>query len=329
MSPPAPSIDPVLAAVVPPDPLPMPPATPQKRAVNVPVGTIRFDVTSRGRFVRRIKVRMRGEPTSARWLAYARWWWLTHKGPIPEGMCVLHRDGDTLNDDPSNFVLGTHADQAFINHDRDPEMSEENYRKMRIGAAKSNALRGRVKRATAWLPWRWYPVDHAGGVVHNVPCKSRYQVWHAVGRDVTCAINGALCDAAALGWQGRTLTQALILTALAEGEKDTPAMVRRMNWLRTERGEPKLMSLAPVYSAMVVLHHLGLVRTTRRGRRQPALHAITPAALAQRGLWTSVVPVRGRDITRGVCDGYLRIDEENQLRVRVGDRGRLLFKEAV
>ena len=38
-------------------------------------------------------------------------------GPIPEGYCVHHIDGDPSNDCPSNLQLLTHGDHARIHHE--------------------------------------------------------------------------------------------------------------------------------------------------------------------------------------------------------------------
>jgi len=60
----------------------------------------------RNRFVRRrwIKVRNYGPP-SRRWVPLARRVWERKHGPVPPGYFVVHRDGDTLNDAPSNLML--------------------------------------------------------------------------------------------------------------------------------------------------------------------------------------------------------------------------------
>jgi len=37
--------------------------------------------------------------------SYARWWWETHKGNIPDGFRASYKDGNMLNIEPNNIVL--------------------------------------------------------------------------------------------------------------------------------------------------------------------------------------------------------------------------------
>jgi len=36
--------------------------------------------------------------------------WADHNGPIPQGMCIIHKDGDRYNDDIDNLELISRAD---------------------------------------------------------------------------------------------------------------------------------------------------------------------------------------------------------------------------
>jgi hypothetical protein len=38
------------------------------------------------------------------WVPYARFLWEQQNGPVPPGYVVIHLDGDTMNDDPSNIA---------------------------------------------------------------------------------------------------------------------------------------------------------------------------------------------------------------------------------
>lgn len=60
-----------------------------------------------------------GNRYSARWYdengktkstPYPRWWWEMNVGEVPDGMIVLHKDGNPLNIDSDNFELGTKSD---------------------------------------------------------------------------------------------------------------------------------------------------------------------------------------------------------------------------
>lgn len=63
------------------------------------------------------------------WELYRRHQYKKHFGPIPEGMVVSHKDGNTLNCFPENLELITMAENARRNSD--PEASAEALRKYR------------------------------------------------------------------------------------------------------------------------------------------------------------------------------------------------------
>lgn len=274
---------------------------------KLPVGTVRVRKDGNHR-VRMIKVHC-GLPKSTQWMNFARWWWIKNRGPIPEAMRVLHKDGNVLNDEPSNLILGTAGDQIFLSHKNNPAMSEDNYRKLREATAEHNRLRGRIKRLTSWNECRWYPVDHVERVIHNCPVKSRYMVWPAIGIDVGVAMNGGGCDSEALGWKGRPFLEALILAALAEGELPGDRLLREVERMRAERDEPPLRSKGPLFSATCVLAKAGMIVSRRMGRL-PGRYSLTPAAIAGRGPWTPVVPVWGAELHQERYGLYRKIDPE-------------------
>lgn len=284
------------------------------------IGAIRIDVLPTGKKVRRIKVRMGGRG-GERWMRYARWWWLKHKGPIPDGKCVLHLDGDLLNDAPENLVLGTVADSLMIAHADDPAMSDRNRAAMRAGTIEHNKLRSRIARATRWLGSRWYPVDHAARIIYNRPVRHRARVFAAMGFSVPVRLNGSGSFPAALGWPERTLLEACVLAVLADvpeyREIDGVELLARVEKMRAERGCGGTLSRTTIFHAgSSSLRKLGLIATRRMGRN-PAMYRITRAGLDARGAWTAVVPVTGRALTAGVCEGYARVDEQMGTRARV------------
>ena len=71
-----------------------------------PVGFVHVRVEKRRLRRRWIKVR-EGGPHRHRWIPLARWLWEHEHGPVPAGSFVVHRDGDTMNDDLSNLSLTT------------------------------------------------------------------------------------------------------------------------------------------------------------------------------------------------------------------------------
>jgi hypothetical protein len=160
----------------------------------MPIGTVVIradrDASGRIRKTRFIKVND-AFPTGKRWIQYARWWWEENKGPVPKGQIVLRRDGDTLNDDPSNLLLGTPGMKLKLAHERNPEWSMKQHARAADGAAAHDRLRGRIHRATAYLPRYWYPVVDSMSVILNVPYRRRRRLLAVFGSDVrTYPANG-------------------------------------------------------------------------------------------------------------------------------------------
>ena len=76
-----------------------------------PIGEIYIIAEKGGKPYRWIKLSDRG-PWHSRRMPYARHVWQQQYGPIPPGFLVIHRDGDTLNDEPENLVLATRAENV-------------------------------------------------------------------------------------------------------------------------------------------------------------------------------------------------------------------------
>lgn len=67
--------------------------------------------------------------------SYPRYLWRTHKGEIPEGMEVDHKNGDRTDDRLDNYQLLAHrpnAQKAFVDNPRLREISAENMRRNRM-----------------------------------------------------------------------------------------------------------------------------------------------------------------------------------------------------
>lgn len=273
-----------------------------------PIGSIVVRESADKVAVRMIKVRDDG-PSARRWMRYARWWWEQNKGPIPAGKFVLHLDGDSLNDEPSNLALGSGADAAFVWLDKDPERAEAHYRKMHAAAGEHNRLRGRIKRLLGWNLSRWYPVDHTRRVIYNRPVKNRYAVWPAIGFDVQVERNGEGADVQALGWPGMATTEAAILSCIWDGELAGDELLRRVEEMRAARGCVPLKTMTAFYSATCSLGQRGMVRVRRMGNKH-ALYRITEKARSMRQAWTPVVPVHGSTLNAERFDGYSKLDGE-------------------
>jgi hypothetical protein len=67
------------------------------------IGTVVIRRARTGAPTRWIKVREDG-PLYRRHIPLARYFWTRHHGPLPPGWIVMHRDGDSLNDDLDNLM---------------------------------------------------------------------------------------------------------------------------------------------------------------------------------------------------------------------------------
>jgi len=152
--------------------------------VELPLGTIVIRKSNHRNLVRYVKVRMDG-PTGLRFMQYSRWWWEKNRGPVPKGKLVLHADGDELNDDPKNLILGTPGMKLVIAHKKDPKWSKDQHRRAADGTAKSNRDRGRINRAANFLKTCWYPVVEEMGVIFNIPFRKRKWLLGSFGVDVS------------------------------------------------------------------------------------------------------------------------------------------------
>lgn len=262
-----------------------------------PLGTIR--VINSKPPVRKIKVRMQGRPQD-RWMDYARWWWLKHRGAVPAGKRIAHLDGNTLNDSPENLAALAPADVAFLWHERDPQGSERNFAKMKEACAQVNRLRGRIRREQGWLARRWYAVDLERGLIVNRPQRSLWMVLAEAGAEINRE-NQRRYLAIALGWPGQTSSQAAMLTALAEAAKDgdeemSGLDLRKKAWeirRRYNAGRGQI-SRHGMYSELCGLPQGWVQR--RYFQRRRSVYAIGAAALAARGPVCPWVALRGSEL---------------------------------
>lgn len=272
-----------------------------------PLGTIRIR-RHNGLRARFIKVRDSGPPRT-HWKMYAAWVWEERHGPIPLGKRVIHKDGDTLNDDPGNLAAVT-ADEVFAYAARrDPTMLERNRRNQPAGTAAWNRQRAQLRRSLEILASRWYPVDPQRKVIINRPCKKYCQVY---GIKVERG-NGFDCWSRILGWPGLSRSEACILAVLADagGELRSDELRRRVAAFRYLRSFwPACPSRGEIATRGVSLRRLGYVVTTRpRVDDSYGRWRITEAAIAARIEVSPFVAVRGdRLLADELFDDYRRED---------------------
>jgi hypothetical protein len=154
-----------------------------------PIGTITVRKRKPGSnprpyYARYIKVKLDG-PCAKRWMLYARWWWEKNRGPVPPDHIVYHEDGNELNDDPKNLVLGTRGEKFVAAHKRDPKMSRENRQVIGKKLSDYNRMQGRINRATSFVKGYWYPVVDEMSVILNVPFRRRKRLLACFGVDVS------------------------------------------------------------------------------------------------------------------------------------------------
>lgn len=149
--------------------------TNRKSRRRLPVGAIRIR-RHNGADVRFIKYRSHGPTSASNWRHYAAFVWeIENDREVPQGMRVIHIDGNELNDEPENLDLASAADVITRWHRDNPELSEENRRgrDRRQATADHNALRARVRRRFEFLPRAWYAVFHSDRRIDNRPARSR------------------------------------------------------------------------------------------------------------------------------------------------------------
>lgn len=144
------------------------------------LGTIRIRKTKCRDGVRFIKVTYRG-PKQGHWKPLARHWWETNNGPVPAGLRVVHANGNTLDDRPENYTLMSGGQLALLyRRTRDGVQQKMETRRAKA-TAETNRLRGQIRRATHWLPTRWYAVDPVLRLIFNHPRRQRHQLLQLCG----------------------------------------------------------------------------------------------------------------------------------------------------
>lgn len=271
-----------------------PPVVPLRHGHAAPIGAVRLAMSGKSRH-REIKIRLDGPP-GRRWMNLARFWWLRNRGPVPAGMRVGHFDGDTLNDDPSNYTLFSPGDVIASHHLDNPEWSQRQHRRCARATAESNRARAAAERARRWYPDRWYAVDLSARVIFNDPKRKRWMVYAAHGRGISATRNGRGYEAAVLGWPGLPRLSAAVLAVLANGEKTSLDLwlgVREL--LELHRWEPPA-NRAALQQAMTPLFARGRIGS-RRGRGGRARYHVTQAAVASRQTPVPVVARRGSELS--------------------------------
>lgn len=100
----------------------------------------------KGKLRRWIKVREDGPPQK-RWVRLAVYMWERVHGPVPEGMRLVHLDGDTMNSELTNLALMTCAQLLDFQRRTIPGMNERRVKRHRIAQQKRWEMYRALKEA--------------------------------------------------------------------------------------------------------------------------------------------------------------------------------------
>ena len=154
----------------------------------LPIGTARIRTRTTRKQLRRerfVKVSHHGSMTQ-RWRPFARHWWEQNIGTIPAGHNVFHRDGDTLNDDPTNFVL-CHSDRFRLIFALRPEAQRNQRRRRASAVARSNRRRAEIHEALL-NPAAWYVVLPLSKAIVWQPCRTQLAARRLIETDRLAAM---------------------------------------------------------------------------------------------------------------------------------------------
>lgn len=225
--------------------------------MNQPIGStsVRADGT------RYIKVSYCGPP-SKRWTQYARFLWETMRGPVPNGMRVIHKDGNAQNDDIRNLMVGTPADVLWIHCHANRKKSEANYRKAGKATAKMNRLRGEMNRMNNWLPSQWYAINVERQRAWNKPQRKPLAIAQALGLQV----NGRKIWPVVLGYPDGDRAEAIIVRCLGPDLIRTEALFKSVQAFAQQLGF-RPMGRNCMFSALVRLRKRGHIDGPRGAYR--------------------------------------------------------------
>lgn len=263
-------------------------ATPGTGAGQLPVGSVRVHDG-----VRRIKTKLDG-PKNSRWMTYARWLWIQRHGQIPLGKAIVHMDGNTLNDDPSNLALGDFGDALWLWEDRNPQLVMDLHRRNSLHLIDAVRTRWTAFRMRHVLRSFWYPVDMSRRVIVNRPRKRMLQVLRDCGISIANEASQRHV-AVALGWPNLTNSQAAMLHVLSGGSAMRgPELRSRSAELLTRYGVAKsIRHRDPMYRAIETMDP-GFIVARRVGRR--SVYAIGDCATAARGVVCPLIPIWGAEL---------------------------------
>lgn len=283
-----------------------PPSSPPVRhGVAAPLGAIRLAISGKSTH-REIKVRMDGLP-QRRWMNLARFWWLRNKGAVPPGMRVGHLDGDSMNDDPSNYALFTPGDVIASHHIDNPRWSDRQHQRAGRATAEANRERARIERMRRWFSGRWYAVDLGARRIINEPHRERWMVYAKQGIPVDRRVNGRGYQSSVLGWPGLPKASAAALYVLAAGDRSALELWRGIRELMCRHGWSVPEYRVSLGQFLTPLHARSWI-ASRTGIGRHRVYAVTSEAIAARGPHTHMVARRGDQLDADEYRLFERVD---------------------
>ncbi len=234
------------------------------------------------------------------WTLYARWWWENNVGPVPPGKRVIHRDGDCLNDDPLNLVLGTAGDVAYLWSQRaGPAELARMRRRLKAACVRRNREHAALDRLMGVIQKTlYYVVDHGRRTVSG-PHGSR--LWHAakvLDPSVTCgtAGRGMRLAAQACGVTADVRgMEVAILLALGAGPLATPELLAGSRRLAGLLHVPAPGGRVQLAACVYGLRRRGLLAPSDRRGTRSNVHGLSGAGAA------AVAPAMPRACVKGVA----------------------------
>lgn len=275
-----------------------------------PVGAICLRRDKMGLY-RAIKVRSDG-PQGRRWMHLGAYLYQQAHGPVPEGMRVIHLDGDRLNCDLANLRAVTPSDALYLAGERKGKRwLDAALHRAHAACSKANRARMIGNRLLGVIqPSLWYGIDHNARVVYGPLGRNIKQALACFGcRRVEAETFNSRRSwlSLQLGWSELPTMNALVLAALVDGPLPTYELPDRLEQIAARLGHSvRYSETSLVTNAIPELTKAGYVTSRRSAGEGPhKVRAITDLALQARGKQYPVAPMRGKDARRYIDEeGY-------------------------
>ena len=252
-----------------------------------PIGSIcvhtRKTANGRKSIRRTIKV------ASNKWCLYAKWLWEQTNGPVPPGMRVAHKDGDTMNDAPDNLILATADDILAMAQIKNPRAFDRGHILAGKTSIEAHHWRSIGFRMRNWVKRMFYPVDFEKRRIWNLPFIIKHDLYAKFVRmPRKRSPNVALSPV--IGFPTLTLTEACVAACLSTNHVRTAQLAPAVTALRAKYGlEP--FSNVVLWTAIGTLRQKGFIQPLGRAR-----YALSEKGEAARQPPCPVIAVPGHEL---------------------------------